>query len=112
MTWNQVLETGGVAIGKKVKLDLEVEALKEASVGILLRSRVDVVVEVEQVVGVVGALNVDEALVVVAVTLPHHTGVVGGEEVCVPPIAQVRLQQLEGLRTQAMVASVSAGSAH
>jgi hypothetical protein len=29
MNWNQVLETGGLVIGKKVKLDLEVEAVKQ-----------------------------------------------------------------------------------
>ena len=28
MTWNQALETGGFVIGKKVKLELEVEAVK------------------------------------------------------------------------------------
>jgi polyisoprenoid-binding protein YceI len=27
MTWNQVLEAGGLAVGKKVKLDLEAEAV-------------------------------------------------------------------------------------
>ena len=31
MNWNQALETGGFVIGKKVKLELEVEAVKEAS---------------------------------------------------------------------------------
>ena len=30
MTWNQALETGGFVIGKKVKLELEVEAVKLA----------------------------------------------------------------------------------
>jgi polyisoprenoid-binding protein YceI len=30
MTWNQVLETGGLVIGKKVKLELEVEAVRGA----------------------------------------------------------------------------------
>jgi polyisoprenoid-binding protein YceI len=29
MNWNQALETGGFVIGKKVKLDLEVEAVKQ-----------------------------------------------------------------------------------
>jgi polyisoprenoid-binding protein YceI len=29
MHWNQALETGGFVIGKKVKLDLEVEAVKQ-----------------------------------------------------------------------------------
>jgi hypothetical protein len=31
MSWNQALETGGLVIGKKVELELEVEAVKEAS---------------------------------------------------------------------------------
>jgi polyisoprenoid-binding protein YceI len=30
MNWNQALETGGFVVGKKVKLELEVEAVKEA----------------------------------------------------------------------------------
>jgi hypothetical protein len=30
VSWNQPLETGGFVIGKKVKLELEVEALKGA----------------------------------------------------------------------------------
>jgi hypothetical protein len=30
MNWNQVLETGGLVIGKKVKLELEVEAVRGA----------------------------------------------------------------------------------
>ena len=30
MNWNQALDTGGFIIGKKVKLELEVEAPKEA----------------------------------------------------------------------------------
>jgi polyisoprenoid-binding protein YceI len=30
MSWNQVLETGGLVIGKKVKLELEVEAVRGA----------------------------------------------------------------------------------
>ena len=30
VTWNQALETGGLVIGRKVKLELEVEAVKEA----------------------------------------------------------------------------------
>ena len=30
MTWNQALETGGFVIGKKVKLELEIEAVKVA----------------------------------------------------------------------------------
>jgi polyisoprenoid-binding protein YceI len=30
MNWNQVLETGGLVIGKKVKLELEVEAVRDA----------------------------------------------------------------------------------
>lgn len=30
MTWNQALETGGFVVGKKVKLELEVEAVKDA----------------------------------------------------------------------------------
>jgi polyisoprenoid-binding protein YceI len=30
MTWNQVLETGGFVIGRKVKLELEVEAVRGA----------------------------------------------------------------------------------
>jgi polyisoprenoid-binding protein YceI len=30
LTWNQVLETGGIAVGKKVTIDLEVEAVLQA----------------------------------------------------------------------------------
>jgi polyisoprenoid-binding protein YceI len=30
LTWNQVLETGGIAVGKKVAIDLEVEAVFQA----------------------------------------------------------------------------------
>jgi polyisoprenoid-binding protein YceI len=30
MTWNQVLDTGGLAVGKKVRLELEVEAVRQA----------------------------------------------------------------------------------
>lgn len=30
MNWNQALETGGFVVGKKVKLELEVEAVREA----------------------------------------------------------------------------------
>jgi len=29
LTWNQALETGGVLVGKQVKIDLEVEAVKQ-----------------------------------------------------------------------------------
>jgi polyisoprenoid-binding protein YceI len=29
LTWNQVLETGGIAVGKKVVIDLEVEAVRQ-----------------------------------------------------------------------------------
>jgi hypothetical protein len=32
MSWNQALETGGLVIGKKVKLELEVEAVKGGGV--------------------------------------------------------------------------------
>ncbi len=31
MSWNQALETGGILVGKKVKLELEVEAVQKAS---------------------------------------------------------------------------------
>jgi polyisoprenoid-binding protein YceI len=31
VNWNQALETGGFVVGKKVKLELEVEAVKQAS---------------------------------------------------------------------------------
>ena len=30
LTWNQALETGGFVVGKKVKLELEVEAVKQS----------------------------------------------------------------------------------
>jgi polyisoprenoid-binding protein YceI len=30
LTWNQVLETGGVLVGKKVKIELEIEAVRQA----------------------------------------------------------------------------------
>ncbi len=30
LTWNQALETGGVLVGKKVRIDLEVEAVRAA----------------------------------------------------------------------------------
>ena len=30
ITWNQALETGGVMVGKKVKLEIEIEAVKQA----------------------------------------------------------------------------------
>jgi polyisoprenoid-binding protein YceI len=30
LTWNQALETGGVVLGKKVTLDIEVEAIRQA----------------------------------------------------------------------------------
>jgi polyisoprenoid-binding protein YceI len=30
ITWNQALETGGVLVGKKVKIELEVEAVRQA----------------------------------------------------------------------------------
>jgi polyisoprenoid-binding protein YceI len=29
MTWNQILDTGGLAVGKKVRLELEVEAVRQ-----------------------------------------------------------------------------------
>jgi polyisoprenoid-binding protein YceI len=31
LTWNQLLETGGVAVGEKVTIELEVEAVKQAA---------------------------------------------------------------------------------
>jgi polyisoprenoid-binding protein YceI len=30
LTWNQALETGGVVVGKKVAIEIEVEAIKQA----------------------------------------------------------------------------------
>jgi len=30
LTWNVALETGGVLVGKKVKIELEVEAVRKA----------------------------------------------------------------------------------
>jgi polyisoprenoid-binding protein YceI len=30
ITWNQALETGGVAVGKKVKIEIEAEAIRQA----------------------------------------------------------------------------------
>ena len=32
LTWNQVLETGGVAVGDRVNLEIEVEAVRQANV--------------------------------------------------------------------------------
>src|SRR5207237_8358964 len=52
--------------------------------------RVDVLVEAEQVGGVVGAFEPDEAGVVRTVGLVHQAGVVGGHVVHVPVLGQVR----------------------
>ena len=30
MTWNQALETGGVMVGKKIKIEIEGEAIRQA----------------------------------------------------------------------------------
>lgn len=34
LTWNQVLETGGIAVGEKVKITIDVQVVKEAAVGV------------------------------------------------------------------------------
>src|SRR5436309_7145413 len=51
---------------------------------------VDVLVKAEQVGGVVGALELDEAGVVRTVGLVHQAGVVGGHVVHVPVLGEVR----------------------
>jgi YceI-like domain. len=33
VSWNMAIETGGVLVGKKVQIELEVQAVKEAKAG-------------------------------------------------------------------------------
>ena len=34
LTWNQLLEAGGVAVGEKVDIDIEIEAVKQVPAGV------------------------------------------------------------------------------